>query len=250
MKKSVGLKALLVQLISLVFSFSVVLSCRQFFEFRPEILHFLIAHGILAASVSLYLRFDWWWALIQVIFPLSIFGFLLQDIPSYVYLIALLGFSLLFWSTFKTQVPYYPSKSGLLSPLAQLLPKGREFNFIDLGSGMGGLLFDLSARFEMGYFFGIEYAPLPWLISRLRQVAKRARVDIHYGSFFDCHLSKFDVVFCYLSPAAMTAVWEKVKNEMRPGTLFLSYEFIVPAVVPDIVLNIEAEETLLYGWYL
>lgn len=250
MKKSVGLKALLVQSISLIFSFFVLLTCRYFFEFRPEILHFLIAHGIVAASLSVYLRFDWWWAFIQFIFPLCILGFLQQDFPPYFYLIALLGFALLFWSTHKTQVPYYPSKSSLLPPLTKLLPKGREFNFVDLGSGMGGLLFDLSARCELGRFFGIEYAPLPWLISRVRRFTKQARVDIHYGSFFDCHLSKFDVVFCYLSPAVMTAIWEKAKGEMRPGTLFLSYEFIVPSVVPDIVLNIEADKALLYGWYL
>lgn len=250
MKKSVGLRALLVQSISLVFSFLVLLICRRLLDFRPDFLHFLIAHGALAASMSLYLRFDWWWALIQFIFPLAVFGFLRQNFsPSY-YLIALAGFSLLFWSTYKTQVPYYPSKSSLLTPLIKLLPKGREFSFVDLGSGMGGLLFDLSTRCESGHFFGIEYAPLPWLISRLRQIAKRARVNIRYGSFFDCHLSEFDVVFCYLSPAAMTAIWEKAKSEMRPGTLFLSYEFVIPLATPDVVLNIEAEEAKLYGWYL
>lgn len=250
MKKSVGLKAFLVQLISLVFSFLVLLIGRQLFGFRPDILLFLIAHGLLAALMSLSLRFDWWWALIQFIFPLSVFAFWQQDISPHVYLIALLGFSLLFWSTFKTQVPYFPSKSSLLPSLIKLLPKGSEFNFIDLGSGMGGLLFDLSARCELGHFFGIEYAPLPWSISRVRLAFKRARVEILYGSFFDCHLSKFDVVFCYLSPAAMAGIWEKAKSEMRPGTLFLSYEFIVPSVAPDIVLNIEADKALLYGWYL
>ncbi len=244
------MKALLVQLISLIFSFLILLLCRHFFEFRPAILHFLLAHGALAASASIYLNFDWWWSLIQIAFPVTVYGFFLQDIPPTFYLIALLGFSLLFWSTYKTQVPYYPSKSSLLTPLIKLLPKGREFNFVDLGSGMGGLLFDLSGRCESGHFFGIEYAPLPWLISRLRQAINRARVEISYGSFFECHLSKFDVVFCYLSPAAMTAIWEKAKSEMRPGTLFLSYEFVVPSVKPDVVLNIEAEETLLYGWYL
>ncbi|MBI3712268.1 MAG: class I SAM-dependent methyltransferase [Burkholderiales bacterium] len=250
MKKSVGLKALLVQLISLMISFVVLHVSRQFSDFRPEFFYFLLTHACLAASLFLFLRFDWWWALIQFIFPLCVFGFLQQNIPSYFYLIALAVFSLLFWSTYKTQVPYYPSKTSLLPPLRELLPKDSEFTFVDLGSGMGGLLFDLSSRCEQGHFFGIEYAPLPWLISRLRQIMKRARVDIHYGSFFDCHLSKFDVVFCYLSPAAMTAIWEKAKHEMRPGTLFLSYEFIVPSVKPDIVLNIEAEEALLYGWYL
>ena len=250
MKKSVGLKALLVQLISLIFCFLVLHIGRQFAEFRPEVFHFLLAHATLAALLSLSLRFDWWWALIQFIFPLSVFAFLQQNIPSYFYLLALAAFSLLFWSTYKTQVPYYPSKTSLLPPLRKLLPKDSEFSFVDLGSGMGGLLFDLSSRCELGHFFGIEYAPLPWLISRLRQWVRRARVDIQYGSFFDCHLSKFDVVFCYLSPAVMTAIWEKAKSEMRPGTLFLSYEFIVPSVVPDIVLNIEAEEASLYGWYI
>jgi hypothetical protein len=248
LKLSIGIRALLLQLASLVLTYSLLLLLKISFGISFGFLVGLLIHCCFAACAALILRFDWWWGLIQFLFPLLVYWSYWQNIPSYFYLIGLFVLSLLFWSTYRTQVPYYPSKSALISPVSTLLPSDAPFNFIDLGSGMGGLVLDLSARSKNGQFFGVEIAPLPWLVSVLRSFFREPPVKFYFGSYTGMDLSHFRVVFCYLSPAAMSDLWLKVKAEMQPGSLFLSYEFIVPDVPPDLCLELESDGSLLYGW--
>jgi len=49
----------------------------------------------------------------------------------------------------------------------------------------------------------------------------------------------------------MPALWEKVRREMRPGTLFISYRFAVPGVHPSAVVELQdLGRTQLYLWRL
>jgi len=62
-------------------------------------------------------------------------------------------------------------------------------------------------------------------------------------------LSRFDVVFAFLSPAAMPDLWQQARTQMRRGTLFISLAFLVEGRAPDHVLagNAGARHTL-YAW--
>jgi predicted O-methyltransferase YrrM len=68
------------------------------------------------------------------------------------------------------------------------------------------------------------------------------------GDYMTLDFAHYDVVFAYLSPAAMEALWEKAHNEMRPGSLLLSYEFAIPGQMPDLVLEPMHTGCALYGW--
>jgi predicted O-methyltransferase YrrM len=48
--------------------------------------------------------------------------------------------------------------------------------------------------------------------------------------------AQFDVVFAYLSPAAMPELWKKAQREMRPGSLLISYEFPIEGVEPNLIV--------------
>jgi SAM-dependent methyltransferase len=213
-----------------------------------SVLTLLCLHASLAATAALLLKFDWWWVPIQFCFPLFAYFLLLQQISPHYYLFTLLALMMLFWSTYRTQVPYYPSRSELLNPVLEVVSDINQLQFIDIGSGMGGLVIKLAERRVDGRFTGIEIAPLPWLISVVRGKMKRSNARFEFGNFYSLDFSQFNVVFCYLSPAAMSSVWQKVKSEMAPGSLFLSYEFIVPDVTPDIVVKIDFGGVYLYGW--
>nr|WP_315466923.1 class I SAM-dependent methyltransferase [uncultured Undibacterium sp.] len=133
-------------------------------------------------------------------------------------------------------------------PILELMAGMKSPRFIDVGSGLGGLLIKLADNRKDANFFGIEIAPLPWLLSRLRGRLLKSSVNFKFGDFYDLDFSDFDVIFCYLSPAAMPSIWAKVESEMVPGSIFLSYEFIVPFVDPDFSLQIESDGRYLYGW--
>ncbi len=206
-----------------------------------------LIQGILACGLSLWRRLASWWLAIQLLFPLALLGGLGLQLPSWLFLSLFLVFLLVYWSTFRTQVPYYPSGLRAWNAVANLLPP-RPINFIDIGSGLGGLVLDLAARRPDSQFSGIELAPLPWLYSRLRTVNKSNATFIR-GDYDKLDFADFDVVFAYLSPAVMTALYKKAAAEMRPGSLLLSYEFSIATKAADLTIQPEGGGPLLYGWY-
>lgn len=248
LRSSVGIKSLFLQLGSLILTFLLLSYVSSVFQISFSVLFLLICHASIAAIAATLLRFDWWWVPIQFSFPLAAYFLAQLTISPYVYFFVLIVFSVLFWSTYRTQVPYYPSRSQLVEPILELTDGYKNLSFADVGSGMGGLLMSLALRRKDANFLGIEIAPLPWLVSVVRCRAQKSRVKFQFGDFYAVDFSRFDVVFCYLSPAAMSSVWQKVQSEMKPGSLFLSYEFIVPSVAPDISIQIEIDGAYLYGW--
>jgi hypothetical protein len=55
---------------------------------------------------------------------------------------------------------------------------------------------------------------------------------IRFQSIWKADLSKFDVVYCFLSPVPMPGIWEKAKAEMKKGSLLISNTFEIPGVKP------------------
>ncbi len=207
-----------------------------------------ILQGVLAASMTIWRRLALWWVLIQLVFPLCLLATMALQFPPIIFLAAFLFMLALYWSTFRTQVPFYPSGAAVWKAVLPMLPSDRAVHFIDIGSGLGGLVLNLARNRPDCRFIGIELAPLPWLISRTRSILTGSRARFVIGDYESLDLEQFDVVFAYLSPAAMPALWQKSQREMRPGSLLLSYEFSIPGQVPQITVLPDPHGPTLYGW--
>ena len=195
--------------------------------------------GAFGAILGRIAGLDPWWMVIQCLFPIGLVIAQGATMPSWVWLVMFLGFVVVYWSTFRTQVPLYLSSTKVRRAVVPLLPSG-SFRFMDVGSGVGGVLTDLAALRADGEYHGIESAPLPWLVSRVRiAVGGHRNCHAHWGSFWDADLSQYDVVFAYLSPVPMAALWEKVRAEMRPGSLFISNTFVVTASTPERTITVD-----------
>lgn len=243
-----AIRALLIQFISFFFAFMLFPSIWLLFGIRNDIIFTSLLQGVIAMSVSYCRRMAPWWWPIQLIFPCALVLTLSLQIPAGFFLAAfvfLLGF---FWTTFRTQVPFYPSNSKVWDSIEKLLPHDRQIRMIDIGSGLGSLILSLATRRPESAFIGIELAPLPWLISRLRAAYKKSSAQFIRGDYEHRSLAGYDVVFAYLSPAAMTALWQQAAREMKPGTLLLSYEFSIPEVSPNLIISPEFGGPDLYGW--
>ena len=209
-----------------------------------------VAQGLFAAALSRWRKLAPWWMAIQLLFPLALLGGVGLRLPPWLFLAGFLFLLLVYWSTFRTQVPYYPSGRRAWDAVAGLLPQGRPVFMIDIGSGLGGLVLDLARRRPESTFVGIELAPLPWLVSRVRApLAGSANARFVRGDYEQLDFGDYDVVFAYLSPAAMGALWRKASAEMRPGALLLSYEFGIAAQAPDLTIVPAGRGPALYGWH-
>ena len=220
-----AIQALLLQLFSVV----LVFSAMRLFGFGPLV--FVLLSGMLSAILSRLFSLAIWWQIIGFFFLPGIVATLALDIPPAFFLLAFLLMLAIYWRAYGTQVPLYLSSEKVWDALEGLLPE-HAFRFVDLGSGLGGVLRHLAGLRPDGYFEGIEYAPLPFLVSRLR-TESLPNCRVKWGSLWDCDLAEYDVVYAYLSPVPMEKLWRKAKEEMRPGTIFISSTFEVPGQEPD-----------------
>ncbi len=238
--------ALLTQVITLI-------GVGSFIGFQSVIVLNIFAwamvQGLLAGFVSYYLRMPKWWIPIHLAFmPLAI-AVLALNISSTWFLVLFLCLLLTYGKTYKTQVPLYLSSKNVNQALATLLPKQGQFSFIDIGSGCGGLVSNLANTHKNGLFYGIEYAPLPFLISKLRSMFSTPTSKIVWGDFWKHDFSSYDIVYAYLSPVPMASLWQKVNQEMRPGSFLISNTFIIPDIPPDKSIKLDDfSNSTLYLW--
>lgn len=208
-------------------------------QFTPLSLAFFC--GLIAMTLSHLAGLARWWLLIQLLFVPGLVLMLSLNISPTVFLAVFLILLVVYWSTFRTQVPLYLSSDKVWCTLEGFLPDKKpetSFSFIDLGSGLGGVLAHLAVVRPDGQFSGVESAPLPFLLSWLRIRGYR-NCEVHWSSLWDCDLAKYDVVFAYLSPVPMKQLWHKARAEMCPGTIFISSTFAVPGQAPHETVQVD-----------
>jgi precorrin-6B methylase 2 len=209
--------------------------------------------GLLAALLSYAAGLARWWLWIQLFFAPALVLMLRANIPSDIFLAAFIVMLLVYWSTFRSQVPLYLSSKRVWITLEDLLPEaGTHFKFLDIGSGMGGVLTHLARKRPEGQYFGVENAPLPFFFSKLKiQLGRYQNCHVQWASMWDSDLSQYDVVFAYLSPVPMARLWQKAKQEMRGGSLFVSNSFVVKQHPPHYSITLDdMHRSTLYVWHM
>lgn len=188
--------------------------------------------GATAFVLAVLTRQPWWWKAIHaVFFPLAWSVAHLGIDPGW-FLLAAILLLLVYRGALTGQVPLFLSNRATVHALAERLPQGARV--VDLGAGIGSVVFPLARLRPDLRLTGIENAPLTWFAGRLRRaLSPRTRVDWRYGSLWDAALGDYDAVYAFLSPAPMPALWDKARAELPPGGLLVSNSFAVPDVAPD-----------------
>lgn len=205
-----------------------------------------IAQGIAAAMASRALHQPaWWWPMHLLFLPAVLMASTLH-LPSELYLAAFILLMLVFWGTVKGDVPLFLSSPAVVEAVAEIADDERARRFADLGAGVGSVAVPLAKHFPLLAVEAWERAPLPWAMTAFRG-RNLPNLVVHRRSFWECNLAEYDVVFAFLSPAPMPELAEKVRREMRVGTLLVSSSFPAPGWVPEAELEIEdRRKTVLY----
>jgi hypothetical protein len=195
-----------------------------------------LLQGVFAASLGRVLGMNAWWLPMHALFAPGLVWALEFGLPPAYALAAFCVLASVYWGVSRTRVPLFPSSRAAARAVAGLLPRGRSFTFLDLGCGLGGVLAFLARERPAGRYHGIEAAPVPFLLSRLRAALGPQSCRVSWGDFSVLDLGRYDVVYAYLSPAAMSDVWRKARREMRSGSLLISNSFAVPGVPPALTV--------------
>ncbi len=216
----------------------------------PVYIHLLL-QGVFAAATAQLLRLPRWWLPINLLLPLAVALTLTLQLPSWVYLIGFLFLLLLQWNSNSERVPLYLSNRKTWQTLEHLLPE-QDIRFIDLGSGLGGTLFHLAMRHPHGKFVGVESAPLPYAIARIRLALSRLKnIELRYGNFWSIDLTPYNVLYAFLSPVPMQRLFDKASKEMKEGGMFISNSFTVPGHPADKIHKVDdRRKTTLLCWWI
>jgi len=228
-----ALIALLVQGIAFVLAATLCWLLIQlgfhFYEWLPSLACLFITQGIFAYFLSAQFKMAHWWRYIHLVFPLAIWVALELQIPTGYFLAGFILTGALFWSVFLTQVPFYPSRPEVWTAVSELLP-GKKLRILEIGSGMGNFAIRIAQLRPESQVEGIEIAPLPWFISIIQAKFLASRARFHLGNYKKVNFANYDLIFAYLSPAAMPELWDKALLEMNSESLLISHEFPVPNV--------------------
>mgnify|MGYP006204041339 CR=1 FL=1 len=139
-------------------------------------------------------------------------------------------------------IPHFLNRFEPISLLSALATATKKI-------GLAGTLSRLARDFPAAQFIGVETAPLTFALSWLRCLPRR-NCHIRLLSLWRVDLAEYDVVYCFLSPAPMAALWDKAHAEMRPGALLISNSFAVPGVEPVEVQQLnDWRRSRLLIWY-
>lgn len=249
LKKTPAFLALTVQCIALLF---VIVCSRAIYpsvnaqwgiDTSFFVFSLVVLQSITASGISYGLGMAIWWRWIHLFFPIALWVMSISQISNTFYLVGFIITLALYWTTFKTQVPFYPSSPAVWKALACVMEQHgqtrQSLRMIDIGSGIGDMSMYIAKTRKQDVVEGIEIAPLPWLISLVRTKLNRSNARFTLGNYQHLNFADYDVVFAYLSPAAMSQLWEKASKEMRKGSLLVSLEFEIP--------NAECTEVIVTG---
>ncbi|WP_420409763.1 hypothetical protein [Hoeflea sp.] len=203
-----------------------------------------VQSGVAALATRL-LGLPVWWVLIGAAFPLALAaGLNFGELPAWPFGIAFVLIYLFFSNTARDRVPLYLSNRKTAQALLDLMRQRGARRFLDLGSGMGGVVRALDGDGRVAR--GVETAPMVWLmsalLSRLTGRGRILRQDI-----WTTDLAKEDLVYAFLSTEPMAALYDKARSGMKPGSLLVSNSFPVPSVKPDEVWELpDRRRTKLY----
>jgi precorrin-6B methylase 2 len=120
----------------------------------------------------------------------------------------------------------------------------------ELGCGWGGLIAELAKLYPDARIVGYELSPLPYWVSKLR-TRSNPDIDIIRADFLSekADLRVADMVLCYLYPAQMGAVKEKLERELKTGAIVMSNACYIESWEAFLEIDIKPEVELKAYFY-
>jgi hypothetical protein len=109
----------------------------------------------------------------------------------------------------------------------------------ELGCGNAGFLRAVEKKFPgIKKLIGIECFFFPYLVGSIQTSLQRSKIKIFKKNFFNVNLGEADVIYCFLNSKAMRDLKKKFEKECKSGTQIISYQFSLPGLIPERVIDV------------
>jgi SAM-dependent methyltransferase len=202
-----------------------------------DILALAALQGLAASFIALMTKSDRWWLPIHLVFMPAIVLAAQLRLPANTYALIFGIVLCVYWTSFRSRVPLFLSNRATVHRLAVALDGEPPFRVLDVGSGTGSFATTLARLRPDWQIKGCELAPAPYALSRWLS-RRLPNVAFLRQDFWMLSLRNYDLVYAFLSPTPMEALWKKVRTEMPAGSLFVSNSFPVPGVEPERTIEV------------
>jgi trans-aconitate methyltransferase len=107
--------------------------------------------------------------------------------------------------------------------------------WIDLGCGDGRVLRHAFQRYQVKAI-GYELNMMAYIRAKIMSLGMNG-IQIRLRNFFKADLSNADIISCYLFPDVLPDLVHKLKSELQPGTIVVSFNFPLPSFNPKQILR-------------
>lgn len=130
-----------------------------------------------------------------------------------------------------SDAPYIPTKMDQIRKVLKLanIKKGKKF--YELGSGDGRVVFEAA---KLGAdSFGIEQSWVRVLYSRYKALklashSSSGNVNFYHGDIFKKTYQDTDIIYIYLLPKGVKRLEEKLKRELKKGSVVITQTYHFP----------------------
>lgn len=173
--------------------------------------------------------------------PISII--ILSFVVVAAFLVVIFGVNMIYINL-KTLVPWVKTPlKNLQIVLDEInLPAGSLI--YDLGCGDGRFLFMAEKRGLKAV--GYELALYPYLKAQFNKFLQASRVKIKRRDFLRQDLNAADAIFVFLNALVMEKIGLKLKKNLKPGIVVVSYGIPIPAWKPIKILTTKPSLTYIY----
>ena len=152
--------------------------------------------------------------------------------------VLIVGASIIF-STIKVGISPMPSSKKAYQAIITLADETGHGPIYDLGSGWGSLIIRLARKYPDRQIVGYELSIFPWLITKIiKRLLGLSNLVVHREDFLKADLSNASVITCYLFPAAMEALNNKLKNGKGRLRFIISNNFALPSYQASKVIQL------------
>lgn len=145
----------------------------------------------------------------------------------------------LFYIVFGGYAPFFLTKNKVLKRIIDEEKFNDNDAVYELGSGSAGFLKAVEKKYpNIKKLIGIEYFFLPYIMGKIQLSLQRSKIKIVKENFFYTNLKDADVIYCFLNKQSMAKLKDKFLNECRPGARIISYQFSLPDVEPEKIIDL------------
>lgn len=146
---------------------------------------------------------------------------------------------------FLKKAPFFLTGRKVFNAIIAELKNESFDQIVELGCADASFLRLLSKKYPQAKCSGVENLWGAYFLARIF-CAQYKNIKIFHKNIEKFDLHQADLIYCFLNVVTMKKLEAKFKNECRPGTKIISYNFPLPSIEPYKIIRVDAKAVFFY----